>query len=25
MALAALDFIDRHEVVHFIGQSESAS
>jgi DNA replication protein DnaC len=25
MALAALDFIDRREVVHFIGQSESAS
>jgi len=25
MALAQLDFIDRHEVVHFIGQSESAT
>jgi DNA replication protein DnaC len=25
MALAALDFIDRHEVVHLIGQSESAT
>jgi DNA replication protein DnaC len=25
MALAGLDFIDRREVVHFIGQSEPAS
>jgi DNA replication protein DnaC len=25
MALAALDFIDRHEVVHFIGQPDPAS
>jgi DNA replication protein DnaC len=25
MALAGLDFIDRHEMVHFIGQSDPAS
>jgi DNA replication protein DnaC len=25
LALAQLDFIDRHEVVHFIGQSDSAT